>query len=65
MKSLLIKKSLKSKESIKSKISKLEYAPSITLDLWTDEAMLNSYLGVTIHYVKDKKLYSSLLGNNL
>jgi hypothetical protein len=62
MKALLLRKADQTKSRLKATIEILKYAPSITLDLWTDESMTNSYLGITIHFIKESALTSALLG---
>uniref|UniRef100_A0A915CV50 Transposase n=1 Tax=Ditylenchus dipsaci TaxID=166011 RepID=A0A915CV50_9BILA len=62
MKTILFRKSEEVIEKLKHQFSNLTIRPSITVDIWTDESLKNSYLGVTMHLIKVNSLQRVFLG---
>lgn len=52
-------------KKLRKAIEQLETSPSLTIDIWSDSSQSHSYLGTTIHFVRDSKLLSGFLGLRL
>lgn len=59
MSDMIIQKAAQIKQQLRFKLSRIECA-SLTMDMWTSIAT-RGYLCVTIHFIQDNKLFSSLL----
>jgi len=52
IKSVLLKEAATVQEELKSELQKVKGSITLTIDLWTDSAMLHGYVGITAHFIQ-------------
>jgi len=62
IKKLLLQKARRIEENLKIEFESHKRFISATLDLWTDKAMIRSFLGATLHYVDGDQLITRCIG---
>jgi len=62
VKSLLVTEASNVRERLTVEFQKVKGALTAAIDLWTDPAMLNSYIGITLHFVCGSKLVYRCIG---
>jgi len=62
IKKLLFEKAAQIEDRLKIELGEQRRFISATLDLWSDKAMLRSYLGATLHYIDGEQLITRCIG---
>lgn len=58
----LIEKSTKICDQLKIEFRTVKESLSATIDVWTDASMLHAYIGITLHFIADSKLFCRSIG---
>jgi len=62
VKQLLMNEAHDFQEFLSTELQQFKGALTATIDLWTDSAMLRSYVGITLHFIKSSKVAFRCVG---